>query len=64
LSNGRCTVSGAGMTRSNSGNDVTINLPVSFNPAAFGGSKSVYANVFDNSGLLTHWQQFGSWTVQ
>jgi hypothetical protein len=64
LSNGRCTVSGAGMTRSNSGNDVTINLPVSFNPAAFGGAKSVYANVFDNSGLLTHWQQFGSWTVQ
>jgi hypothetical protein len=64
LSNGRCTVSGLGMTRVNAGNNVTVNIPVSFSPAAFGGPKNVYLNVFDTSGVLTHWQQFGVWTVQ
>jgi hypothetical protein len=64
LSNSRCAVSGAGMTRSTSGNNVTITIPVSFTPGTFGGPKNVYVNAFDNDGLLTHWQQIGTWTVQ
>jgi hypothetical protein len=64
LANSRCAVSGVGMTRANSGNNVTITLPVTFQPATFGGLKNVYTNLFDNGGFLTHWQQFGSWTVQ
>ena len=64
LSNDRCSVSGAGMTRLDSADTITISMPVSFNVATFAGPKNVYANVFDNGGLLTHWQQFGIWTVQ
>jgi hypothetical protein len=60
LANSRCVVSGSGMTRANSGNNVTVRLPVSFNAATFGGAKSVYVNVFDTNGLLTHWQQIGN----
>ena len=52
------------MTRSTSGNNVTITIPVSFTPGTFGGPKNVYVNAFDNDGLLTHWQQIGTWTVQ
>jgi hypothetical protein len=64
LANSRCTVSGSGLTRTNSGSNVTIRLPVSFSTGTFGGVKSVYVNTFDNYGLLTHWQQIGVWTVQ
>jgi hypothetical protein len=28
-----------------------------FNPATFGDAKTLYVNAFDDSGLLTHWQQ-------
>jgi hypothetical protein len=52
------------MTRLDSADTITISMPVSFNVATFAGPKNVYANVFDNGGLLTHWQQFGIWTVQ
>lgn len=64
LTNGRCTVSGSGMQRTNAGNNVTIRLPISFTTETFGGTKNVYANTFDKSGFLTHWQQLGVWTVQ
>ena len=64
LSNSRCTVSGIGMNSSGTGNTVTITIPVSFNTSTFGGAKTLYLNAFDNTGLLTHWQQFGAWTVQ
>ena len=57
LVNSRCTVLGAGLTRANSGNNVTLRIPVLFNPATFGDAKNIYVNAFDNNGLLTHWQQ-------
>jgi parallel beta-helix repeat protein len=64
ISNSRCTVSGAGLTRSSVGNELIVNLPVSFNVGAFGGPKTAYANTFDDNGFLTHWQQIGTWSVQ
>ena len=57
LANSRCTVSGAGLTRTNSGQNVTLRIPVSINPATFQGAKNIYVNAFDKDGLLTHWQQ-------
>lgn len=66
VTNGRCSLSGVGMARTLSNQDRTmvVTLPVYFNTASFGGLKNLYLNVFDNSGLLSHWVHGGVWTVQ
>ena len=64
LSNSKCSLNVAGMTRTNSGGNVTTTYPMTFNRANFGGTKNVYGNAFDIGGSLTHWVQFGIWTVQ
>jgi hypothetical protein len=63
LNNQRCTV-GSASTRSMSGNNLTLNLPISFNRQIFTGSKQVYVNVFDINGVLTHWMQTGTLDIQ
>jgi hypothetical protein len=64
VANSRCAISGVGLTRVTVGNNVTLNVPLTFQPAAFGGLKNIYVNTFDNAGLLTHWVQPGTWQVQ
>jgi hypothetical protein len=66
VANSRCTLSGSSMVRStsNQGQTVTITIPISFNAANFAGPKRIYVNAFDNSGLLSHWVQGGTWMVQ
>ena len=66
VANSRCTLTGSSMVRatSNQGQTVTITIPISFNAATFAGAKKIYVNAFDNSGLLSHWVQGGTWTVQ
>jgi hypothetical protein len=63
LSNNNCTVA-ASAARSLAGNSLTLTLPVMFNGGTFGGPKSIYVNVFDDVGALSHWVQTGQWTVQ
>ena len=63
LTTGRCSI-GAGASRSLSANTLTINLPMTFSSANFGGSKNVYVDAFDIYGAVTHWVQTGTWTVQ
>ena len=63
LTTGRCSI-GAGASRSLSGNNLTLNLPMTFSAANFGGSKNVYVDVFDIHGAVTHWVQTGTWGVQ
>ena len=63
VTTGRCSI-GAGASRSLSGNNLILNLPMTFNPATFGGSKNVYVDVFDIYGAVTHWVQTGTWGVQ
>jgi hypothetical protein len=63
VAGGRCSIA-AGGSRTLSGNTLTINLPMTFNTASFGGAKNVYVDVFDVSGAVTHWVQTGTWTVQ
>ena len=46
------------------GTSVTVTLPMNFQPSTFGGLKNVYVNAFDNYGLLTHWVQGATMTVQ
>jgi len=54
----------AAVVATKGGTAATVNLPVTFNPATFGGLKNVYVNAFDNTGLLSHWVQLGTLTVQ
>jgi hypothetical protein len=60
---GRCSL-GPGVTRAVSGNNMTVNLPLTFTPANFAGAKNMYVNVFDLSGAVSHWVNTGAWTVQ
>jgi len=64
LSNSVCTLNPAAVVATKGGTSATVNLPVTFNPATFGGLKNVYVNAFDNTGLLSHWVQLGTLTVQ
>jgi hypothetical protein len=43
-----------------SGNDLTLNLALTFKPA-FTGARNVYMDVYD--GLDSFWQLKGAWTV-
>jgi PKD domain len=63
LQNSQCTLSGAGSSVSGSGNNLTVNVALSFN-SAFGGAKNIYMCALDNSGASSNWQQRGAWTVQ
>jgi parallel beta-helix repeat protein len=63
VTTGRCSI-GAGASRSLSGNNLILNLPMTFNAATFSGSKNVYVDVFDIHGAVTHWVQTGTWGVQ
>jgi uncharacterized repeat protein (TIGR01451 family) len=61
LSNSQCSIGVAAATVSTSGNNLTLNLPVTFT-AAYAGAKSTYmyaAGSIANSG----WQAIGSWTI-
>ena len=64
LANGVCSVNAAGATAGSSGNTASFSVPMTFSAASFGGAKNVYLNAFDNAGLLTHWVQGGTLTVQ
>lgn len=64
LSNSRCTVHGFGLTRTTTTSVISLITPVSYNAAAFAGPKKIYVNAFDAGGLLTHWVETGTWTVQ
>ena len=62
LANSQCTVNAEDSSISNSGNDRTIDLAVTFN-TAFGGDKTVYMFARDSGGLSSGWQTRGAWTV-
>jgi large repetitive protein len=63
LQNSQCSLSVAGSSVSGSGNNLTINLALTFK-AAFTGTKNVYMNAQDSGGLWSSWQQGGTWTAQ
>jgi len=61
VSNGQCTISGAGSAVSSSGNSVMLTLAIAFAPA-FAGNQVIYMSAQDassNSG----WQALGTWNV-
>jgi hypothetical protein len=64
LSNSQCTVSWAATAVSTSGNNLTVNLSISFS-AAFVGNRIFYLASRDlTDANNTGWQAVGTWTVQ
>jgi hypothetical protein len=64
VNNTQCTLSGAGSSRSTSGNNLTLNVALSFSSSFTGGLKS-YIYVQGNNGLNSGpgWTQKGTWTA-
>lgn len=62
LSNSQCTINAAASSVAISGNNLTLNLAVTFQ-SSFAGSKTVYMNAIELSGPTTGYQPEGSWIV-
>jgi hypothetical protein len=61
VSNSQCTLAGTGTSFSGAGNNLTLNVALTFN-STFVGSKNVYGYASGNDGLNTGWVQKGTWT--
>jgi hypothetical protein len=62
LQNSQCTVNGSASSVSVAGNQITLNLAISFAPS-FAGAKTAYAFAHDFGGLVSNWQALGTWTI-
>ena len=62
VTNSQCTVNAGTSTVSASGNNLTVNLAITFKPA-FPGAKNVYMGAVGNSGVFSGWQPKGVWTI-
>ncbi|PWU00629.1 MAG: hypothetical protein C5B51_24755 [Terriglobia bacterium] len=64
LSNTQCTVNPGTASASSSGNNVTVNIPITFS-FAFGGLKTLFVQGIDTAtpGQSSGWQPMGTWTV-
>ncbi len=63
LQNSQCSVNATTSSVSGSGNNLTLNLAVTFF-SSFAGAKSTYMIAGDNDGIVSQWQTEGAWTVQ
>ena len=63
LGNSQCTLNLGSSSSSGSGNNLTVNLVLTFTPA-FNGAKTVSMNVSNNASISSGWQAKGTWTVQ
>jgi hypothetical protein len=63
LQGSQCVLNAASSSVSLSGNNVTVNISVTFKKPAFSGPKNLYAYA-NNATFDTGWQLTGSWTVQ
>jgi len=62
LQNSQCEITGSGVSVTGSGNNLTLNIPVIFT-TAFAGTKNIYMNATDTSGVTTSTVSRGTWTV-
>ena len=62
LSNGQCTISGAGFSAVKSGNNLTLTIPYTF-ASAFGGSHILYVAGRDRNGGNSGWSPVGTHAV-
>ncbi len=62
IANSQCILNPATSTTSSAGNNLTVNLSLTF-MAAFVGVKNINMSAVDNANLFSGWQAMGSWTV-
>jgi uncharacterized repeat protein (TIGR01451 family) len=62
LQNGQCSLNLATASFSGAGDNLTLNLPLTFK-AGLPGPQNVYMAVGDNGGLASSWTQLGTWTA-
>ncbi|PWU04654.1 MAG: hypothetical protein C5B51_16365 [Terriglobia bacterium] len=62
LTNSQCTVSAGAASVSASGNNLVVNIPVSFG-FSFGGAKNLFVIANDYGSQSSGWQSTGVWTV-
>jgi hypothetical protein len=60
LENSQCIVNAGDSSSSGAGTNLTVNLALTFKPA-FSGAKNIYLQTQDAGGLVTGWQQRGTW---
>ena len=61
LVNSQCTLNLASSSASGSGNNLTVNLSITFN-SGFTGSKNISMSAVNNATVFSGWQQMGTWT--
>jgi hypothetical protein len=61
-SNSQCTLSGTGSAVSGSGNNLTLQLALSFT-STFTGTRNVYVAAIDQSSAMSSYGNLGTWTV-
>ncbi|HUS07039.1 MAG TPA: SBBP repeat-containing protein [Bryobacteraceae bacterium] len=62
VQNNQCSLSGAGSSVSGSGANLVVTLALTFK-RTFAGTKNVYAQVTNRSGLSSGWELKGTWTI-
>jgi imidazole glycerol phosphate synthase subunit HisF len=62
LQNSQCSLNVAATSVVRNGNTLTVNLPMTFQPA-YAGAKNIYLYAADDSGSNSGWQQLGTWTA-
>jgi len=61
LSNSQCTITGSGTSVVRSGDNLTLNLPVTAS-STYTGIQTVFMDAVDNSAATTGWVNKGTWT--
>ena len=62
VQNSQCTLNAATSSVSGSGNNLTLNVALTFQ-SAFSGNKNVYLDAWDANNQSSGWQQKGTWTT-
>src|SRR5260370_297007 len=62
LANNQCSVNAATSSATVSGNNLTVNLGLTFT-ALFAGTKTVFTGPVNNANAFSGWQAMGTWTV-
>jgi hypothetical protein len=62
VSNGQCTLSGAGASVTTNSTSLTLTIPVAFSNI-FTGPRNIYASIRNTAGQMTSYQQAGTWTI-
>ena len=62
LQNSQCSVNVGSSSVSGSGNNLTLNLPITFT-SSFAGTQTIWMIAYDNAGLSSGLQNMGTWSL-